>query len=121
MVVDQWLEDRPKFTKFPKVFSLSGNDKHFSNTTVSLKLLDEIIIPYVTSECTDEEIDVNHPSLIDVNIINGCFWRAKADPVLLKLRENSIFLVQVPLNMTNLFQSLDLIVKAAAEAYLKRK
>ena len=60
---------------------------------MSLKLLDEIIIPFVTSECKGEKIDVSHPSLIDVNIINECFWRANADPVLLKLRENSIFLV----------------------------
>jgi len=36
----------PKF-KFPELFSLSANPKHFSNTTESLKLLDEIIIPYV--------------------------------------------------------------------------
>ena len=36
----------PKF-KFPESFALSANPKHFSNTTESLRLLDEIIIPYV--------------------------------------------------------------------------
>ena len=40
---------------FPRVnfsssFSLSANSKHFSNTQESLKLLDEIIIPYVEKE-----------------------------------------------------------------------
>ena len=43
------------------------------------------------------------------------------DPVLLKLRENSIFLVRVLPNMTNLFQPLDLTVNGAAKAFLKRK
>ena len=43
------------------------------------------------------------------------------EPVLKKLRENNIFLVQVPANMTNLFQPLDLTVNGAAKALLKRK
>ena len=43
------------------------------------------------------------------------------NPVLLKLRENSIFLVRVPPNMTNLFRPLDLTVNGAAKAFLKRK
>ena len=43
------------------------------------------------------------------------------DPVLLKLQENSIFLVRVPPNMTNLFQPLNLTVNGAAKAFLKRK
>ena len=43
------------------------------------------------------------------------------DPVLLKLRENSIFLVRVLPNMTSLFQPLDLTVNGAVKAFLKRK
>ena len=43
------LQSLPRF-EFPKAFSLSANEKHFSNTTESLKLLDEIVILYVTSE-----------------------------------------------------------------------
>ena len=45
------------------------------------------------------------------------------DPVLLrlKLRENTIFLVRVPPNITNLFQPLDLTINGAAKAFLKRK
>ena len=43
------------------------------------------------------------------------------DPVLLKLQQNSIFLVRVPPNMTNLFQPLDLTVNGAAKSFLKRK
>ena len=40
------------FTKFsfPKSFSLTVNPKHFSITEGSVKLLEEIIIPYVNCE-----------------------------------------------------------------------
>ena len=95
---------------------MSANEKHFSNTTESLKLLDEIIIPYVTSERKRKERDVNHPALI-----NGCFRGQMTDSVLLKLRENSIFLARMPPNMTSLLQQLDLTVNGAAKAFLKGK
>ena len=39
----------PKF-KVPKKFSLSVNEKHFSNTQESLKILREIAIPYVNQQ-----------------------------------------------------------------------
>ena len=36
----------PKIT-FPTGFSLSANEKHFSNTEESIKFLEEIIVPYI--------------------------------------------------------------------------
>ena len=39
----------PKF-KFPKKFSLCINEEHFSNTQESLKILREIVIPYVNQQ-----------------------------------------------------------------------
>ena len=36
--------------QFPKDFSLSVNPKHYSNEKESLKLIDEIVLPYVTKE-----------------------------------------------------------------------
>ena len=60
---EKTLQRLPRF-KFSKVFSLSANEKHFSNTTESLKLLDEIIIPYVTSERKREELGFNYPALL---------------------------------------------------------
>ena len=35
---------------FPPSFSLSANMKHFSNTQESMKLLDEIVVPYIEKE-----------------------------------------------------------------------
>ena len=60
---EKTLQRLPRF-KFSKVLSLSANEKHFSNTTESLKLLDEIIIPYVTSERKREELGFNYPALL---------------------------------------------------------
>ena len=92
------LQSLPRF-EFPRAFSLSTTEKHFSNTTESLKLLDEIIIPYITSKRKRKEQNVNHLALLLMDVSRG----QMTDPVLLKLQENSIFLVRVPPNMTNLF------------------
>ena len=96
---------------------MSANEKHFRNTTESLKLLDEIIIPYVTSKHKPKERGVNHPALLLMDDFRG----QMTDPVLLKLRESNIFLVRVPPNMNCLFHPLDLTVKGAAKAFLKGK
>ena len=36
--------------KFPKLFSLSVNKKHYRNTLESIKIIDEVIIPYVNAQ-----------------------------------------------------------------------
>ena len=36
--------------KFPEPFSLSVNLKHYSNTPESIKIIDEVIIPYVNAQ-----------------------------------------------------------------------
>ena len=41
--------------------------------------------------------------------------------VLQTLRENYLFLVRLPPNMTNLFQLLDLTVSGAAKDFMKRR
>ena len=43
----------PKF-KFPKEFSLSVNEKNFSNTQESLKILREIVIPHVNQQAQEK-------------------------------------------------------------------
>ena len=36
--------------KFPKLFSLSVNKKHYRNTLEYIKIIDEVIIPYVNAQ-----------------------------------------------------------------------
>ena len=54
--------------KFPDSFSLSADEKHFSDTQESLKLTDEIITTYVEKEC--EMLDLgrsNKPCIFKAN------------------------------------------------------
>ena len=103
--------------KFPDSFSLSVNEKHFSNTNESLKLIEDIITPYVEKERGKLGLSDNQPALVIFDVFSG----QMTDPVMQKLKENFIKVVKVPANMTNLFQPLDLTVNRSAKAFMKRK
>ena len=83
----------------------------------SLKLLDEIVIPYIEKERANLQLPDDKPALLIIYVFSG----QMTDPVIEKIRENSIKLVKVPANMTQLFQPSDLTVNGAAKAFLKRK
>ena len=106
----------PKF-KFPESLSLSANPKHFSNTTESLKLLDEIIILYVKNEREQLKLEPSQPALLILDAFSG----QMTTPVTDKLAENHIKYVKVPANMTNLFQPLDLTINRSTKAFMKKK
>ena len=90
--------------KFCDSFSLSENEKHFSNMLESLKLLDEIVIQYIEKEQANLQLPGNRPALLIIDV----FSRPMIAPVIKKIRRNSIKLVKVPPNMIQLFQPLDL-------------
>ena len=102
--------------KFPESFSLSVNEKHFSNTAESIKIIEEIIVPYVEKE---REIlgNKDQPALLILDIFRGQMTSSVTD----LLKENNIFFVKVPGNMTQLFQPLDLTVNGYCKSYFKRK
>ena len=89
----------PRF-KFPDSFSLSANPKHFSNTEESLKLLDEIVIPYVESERKRLDLEQTQFALIILDVFRGQMTQQVID----KLRENYILISCVPAIMTHIFQ-----------------
>ena len=70
--------------KFLESFCLSANPKHFSNTTESLKLLDEIIISYVKNERERLKLEPSQPALLILDIFSG----QMTTPVTDKLAEN---------------------------------
>ena len=76
--------------KLPDSFSLSANEKPFSNTQVSLKLLDEIIIPYIQREREMLQLPHDQTALLIIDVFSG----QMTDPVIEKIRENSIKLVK---------------------------
>ena len=105
----------PRF-QFPDKFSLSVNPTHFSNTDKSLKILQEIIIPYPKKQRNIENLAFDHPALLILDI----FKSQITEPVLNELKDHHIFTCQVPAYMTHIFQPLDLIVNGAAKEFLKQ-
>ena len=57
-------------TEFPESFSLSANVKHFSNTTESIKLIHEIILPHVERERRRLDSE-GQPALLIIDVFRG--------------------------------------------------
>ena len=94
----------PRF-KFTNGFSLSWDPKHFSNAMESIKLINEIIIPYVQSQ--RKELGKHKQATL---VIMDVFRGQITDDAISLLRDNNIHYVLVPNNTTQLFQPLDLMV-----------
>ena len=103
----------PRF-KFPESFSLSANPKHFSNKAESLKVIKEIILPYVKQQRQELE-KPDQPAILIMDV----FRNQMTEDVVLILRTNNIWLVKVPNNMTHLLQSLDLTVNGHCKPFMK--
>ena len=82
----------PRGVKFPSMFSLGYNPKHYNNEKEVLKYLDEVIIPYIDSE--RERLGL--PNQI-AHLIMDVF-KGQMDAVFRKLDENDIKLIKVPAN-----------------------
>ena len=88
---------------FPKSFSLSANPKHYSNEQESIKVLEEIIIPYVKKDRKRLGMEKDQAALLIMDVFKG----QMTSPVLKVLSNNNILLQSVPANFTYLFQPLD--------------
>ena len=106
----------PKF-EFPVGFSLSANPKHYSNTTESIKLIKEIIIPYIEKE----RISLKPPKTQHALLIMDVFRRQMIEDVLTVLKDNNIFLVRVPANIAHIFQPLDLTINGTFKTFMRKK
>ena len=71
--------------KFPDSFSLSTNEKHSSKTLESLKLLDEMVIPYIEKERENLQLTDAQPALLNIDVFSGQMTK----PVIKKIRKNS--------------------------------
>ena len=96
--------------KFPDSFSLSANEKHFGNTQELLKLIDEIITPYVEKEREMLDLGEKQQALLMIDE----FSVQITDLVIEKLKENNIKLMRV-------YQSIDLTVNGSAKVFLTKK
>jgi len=57
--------------KFPSSFSLSANPKHYSNEEESVKILEEIIIPYVKDNRKKLKLQKDHKALLIMDVFKG--------------------------------------------------
>ena len=101
--------------KFPESFCLSFNENHWDNKE-SLKMTEDIIVPYVTKE-REKLSSPNQPALLITDVFKG----QMNTPILKKLEEHNSLITRVPRNMTHLFQPLDLTVNCYSKQFLKRK
>ena len=99
---------------FPPEFVLSANEKHYSNEKEYLNMLEKIIISFVEKERRSLDLDSCHPALLIMDIFKGQMTELVQEV----LKENNIFLVQVPANLTYLFRPLD--VQGGPNGYVKR-
>ena len=82
--------------KTPDSFSLNTNEKQFSSTPESLKLIKEMIVPYVVKDRDLLNLGGDFPALLVIYV----FSSQMADPVIKMQIENGIKIVRVPGNMT---------------------
>ena len=102
--------------QFAKDFSLSVNPKHYSNKKESLKLIDEIVLPYVT-EAQQRLVKPNRKALVIFDVFKGQI----ADNVLSQYKDSNIEVVFFPTNVTGLPQPLNLTINGCKKKYCKSK
>ena len=95
---------------FPEEFLLSANEKE------SLKFLYEFILSYIQQEWKNLRPE-NQKALI----IYEVFCVQTTNKVFKRLGDNNILVINVPSNMTQLFQLLDLTVNKVAKIFMKHK
>ena len=112
---DKTNQTLPRY-QFPGDFSLSVNPKHYSNEKESLKLIDEIVFPYVT-EKRQRLLKPYQKALVIFDVFKGQI----RDKVSSQYKDSNIEVVFVPANMAGLLQSLDLTANSYPKKYCKSK
>ena len=106
----------PKF-QFPKCFSVTFYENHWSNTENSVEFFEEIIFPYLKKVNEEKGFPNKQVSLIIMDTFKGQdkYTMKGLCPV------NHCEIVLVPHNLTNKFQLLDISVNKAAKSYISIK
>ena len=110
-------QSQPRGFVFPKGFSVTQNPKHWSNEQETLKLIDEVIHPYVVNKRKELKLPPTQKALMIWDVFKG----QMTDAVKSKLTSLSIELIAVPANMTHFFQPLDLTVNGAAKKLARKE
>ena len=89
---------------------------YFRNDEQSLKLLQDITIPYMRKERERLGLDISHPGLLIMDVFRG----QKNATVRNLLPSRDICFSKVPANMADLYQPPNLTVNGYAKAFIKR-
>ena len=112
-MVGETLKRLPNF-EFPDSFSLSVNPKLFSNTQESVKVVTEIVVPYVENQRKELQ-KPDQAALLILDVFRGQI----TEDVTSLLQKYNILLVLAPNNMTHMFQLLDLTVNKHCKTFRK--
>ena len=93
------------------------NPTHYSNATESIKLIEEIIVPYLKEERKKLGLEISHKGLLIMDVFTGQMTTEVLDVI----TKNNIFVVNIPANMTKFYQPLDLTVNGHPKRFFKSK
>ena len=102
--------------KFREGFSLSANEKRFSNRVEVAKFLDKIIVPDVKKETESKSSSSDQKALVIFDVFKG----QMTNEVLKILAKNLILITTVQANTTKYYQALDLTASRYATKFLAK-
>ena len=108
---------QPRDIQFPPGFCVTQNPTHWSNEEETLKLVREIINPYIIKKRMELKLPETQKALIIWDVFKGQI----TPTVKRELQSLNIELVPVPANMIHFFQALDLTVNGSAKKFIRRK
>ena len=79
-------------------FCRSANPKHYNNAAETIRLIEEINIPYIEKERISLKLTKIQPALVIMDV----FWGQMTEDILTVIKGNNILIVRVPANMTPL-------------------
>ena len=106
----------PKF-KFPKEFHVTYTKNHWSNFEKCVELFKKVILSYLQAKKKELGYPEEQYSLIIMDTFKGQDNEAMKS----LCNKNNCALVNVPHNLTNKFQPLDLTINQKAKKYLSSK
>ena len=92
--------------------SLFLQEKHWSNEEETLKLIHKIIHPYLIKKRGEMNLAEDQMALVVWDVLGQMTEKVKD-----RLAAIDVVLVPVPVNMTHIFQPLDLTVNGSAKSF----
>lgn len=105
----------PRFT-FPPGFDVWHTPNHWANSDTTLRLITNVVVPYINAVRETIELDNSHPDIVIYDAFRGHF----SEEVTQLLTGNNIFGVRLPSNCTDQLQPLDVSVNKAVKENLRK-